>query len=74
MVSELTTIKECIENWETKFKELRCRFCIVEVGVADKLAKIDETMNKLFEALLFNRVGETSNHHVLVSFKRQSKC
>ena len=33
------------------------------------IAKIDETIKRLFEALLFNRICKTSNNHVLVSFK-----
>ena len=69
----METIKECIENLEGKFKELQCRFRIVEVGVADKLAKIDKTTKRLFQALLFNRAGETSNNHVLISFKSHSR-
>ena len=69
----MATINERIENLEVKFKKLPCRFRIVEVGVADKLAKIDETIRRLFEALLFNRAGETSNNHVLFSFKSHSR-
>ena len=45
----------------------------MEVGVADKLTKIDETVNILFKALLFNQASETSNNHVLVSFKSHSR-
>ena len=69
----MTTIKECIEILEVKFKELQCQFCIMEVGVADKLAKINETIRRLFEALLFNRADKTSNNHVLVSIKSHSR-
>ena len=53
--------------------ELQCRFRIVEVGVVDKLAKIEETINKLSKALLSDRVGEASNNPVLVSFKCHSQ-
>ena len=69
----MARIKESIENLEVKFKELQCQFRIVEVGVADKLAKIDETISRLFVALLFNRTGKTSNNHVLFSFKSHSR-
>ena len=41
----------------------------MEVGVANKHAKIDETIRRLFEALLFNQASETSNNHVFISIK-----
>ena len=44
----------------------------MEEGVADNLAKIEETINKFSKALLFDLVGEASNNHVLVSFKCHS--
>ena len=56
----MATIKERIENLEVKFKELQCRFRIMEVEVADKLAKMEEKIERLFEVMLFNQVGETS--------------
>ena len=68
----MATIKEHIENLEVKFKEVQCRFRI-EVGVANKLAKFYETISRLSTDLLFNRAGETSNNHVLVSFKSHSQ-
>ena len=37
------------------------------------IVKIDETIKRLFEALLFNRTCEASNNHVLVSFKSHSR-
>ena len=37
------------------------------------IAKINETIKRLFETLLFNRTCETSNNHVLVSFKSHSR-
>ena len=69
----METIKERIENLEAKFKELQCRFRIVEVRVADKLEKIEKTINKLSKSLFFNRVGETNNNPMLVSFKCHSQ-
>ena len=65
----MATIKERIENFEVEFKELQCRFRKVEVRVTNKLAKINETISRLFEDVLFNRVDETSNNHILVFFK-----
>ena len=46
---------------------------IVKVGVDDKLVKIEETINKLSKALLFDRVGKASNNPVLISFKCHSR-
>ena len=46
--------KKCIEILEAKFKELQHRFHIMEVRVANKLTKIEETINKLSDTLLFN--------------------
>ena len=50
----METIKECIENLEAKFKELQCQFYKVEVEVSGKLAKIEEIINRLSKALLFD--------------------
>ena len=69
----MVTIEECIKNLEAKFKELQCRFHIVEVGVADKLVRIEETINNLSKALLFDRVGEANNNLVFDSFKCHSQ-
>ena len=41
--------------------------------MTNKLAKIREIVSKLFEALLFNRVGEASNNLDLVSSKSHSR-
>ena len=41
--------------------------------VANKLAKIEETINKLSKALLFDRVGKENNNPMLVSFKCHSR-
>ena len=65
--------KKRIENLEAKFKELQCRFCIVEVGVSNKLTKIEEKINKLIDTLLFNQASEASNNSVLVFFKSHRK-
>ena len=43
------------------------------MGVANKLAKIEEILNKLSKALLFDLVGKASNNLVLVSFKCHSQ-
>ena len=69
----MAIIKERIENLEVKFMEHQYRFRIVEVGVADKLTKIKETISKLSKALLFDLVGKASNNLVLVSFKCHSR-
>ena len=45
----------------------------MEVGVANKLAKIEETITKLSKALLFDLVGKASNNPVLGSFKCHSR-
>ena len=69
----MATIKEHIENLRTKLKELQCQFHIVEMGVADKLTKIEETINWLSEALLFDQAREANTNPMLVSFKSQSR-
>ena len=69
----MAIIKERIENLEAKFMELQYRFPIVDVGVANKPVKIEETINKLSKALLFNLVGKASNNPMLVSFKCYSQ-
>ena len=42
--------------------ELQCRFLIVEVGAANNLTNILDTISRLSEALLFNRVGKESSN------------
>ena len=69
----MTTTKESIENLEAKFMELQYQFSIMEVRVVDKLAKIEETINKLPKALLFDLVGKASHNHVLVPLKCHSR-
>ena len=53
--------------------ELQYRFRTMEVRVVDKFAKIEETINKLSKALLFDLLGKESNNHMLVPFKCHSR-
>ena len=69
----MATIKESNENLEAKFTELQYRFRKMEVRVVDKFAKIEETINKLSKALLFDLLGKESNNHMLVPFKCHSR-
>ena len=69
----MAIIKECIENLEPKFKELQCPFCRVEVGATNMLTKIEEIINRLFEAMLFNRASEASNNPKFILSKNHSR-
>ena len=66
-------MKECIESLEVEFKELQCRFRKMGLGVAKRPIKIEETISRLFKALLFNRADEASNNPELVPFKSHSQ-
>ena len=58
--------------WKLSSRNSNAR--IVEVGVTNKLAKIKEIINMLFEVMLFNRAGEVSNSPELISLKSHSRC
>ena len=57
----MTTNKERIENLEVGLGGLQDSMSRMELGIADKFHQMEDTINKLMEALLSSKEGSSSN-------------
>ena len=70
----MATNKERIENLEAAFGDLRSNyFHCLELGVTDKLPKIEDSIKKLSDTLSGNQTSEPSNNIELSHSKGRSR-